>query len=36
MSDTGKKLCVIGDPVAHSKSPLIQNAMIGALGLDYI
>ena len=35
MSDTGKKLCVIGDPVAHSKSPLIQNAMIEALGLDY-
>lgn len=34
--DTKKKLCVIGDPVAHSKSPLIQNAMIGALGLDYI
>jgi len=31
-----KKLCVIGDPVLHSKSPLIQNAMIQALGLDYI
>lgn len=30
-----KKLCVIGDPVAHSKSPLIQNTMISALGLDY-
>ena len=30
-----KKLCVIGDPVAHSKSPLIQNTMIAALGLDY-
>lgn len=29
-----RKLCVIGDPVAHSKSPLIQNTMIGALGLD--
>lgn len=29
------KLCVIGDPVLHSKSPLIQNTMIGALGLDY-
>ena len=28
-----KKLCVIGDPIAHSKSPLIQNAMLGALGL---
>ena len=35
MSDTRRKLCVIGDPVAHSKSPLIQNAMIEALGLDY-
>ena len=30
-----KKLCVIGDPVLHSKSPLIQNTMIRALGLDY-
>lgn len=30
-----KQLCVIGDPIAHSKSPLIQNAMIKALGLDY-
>lgn len=30
-----KKLCVIGDPIAHSKSPLIQNAMIRALGLEY-
>lgn len=30
-----RKLCVIGDPVGHSKSPLIQNAMIGALGLDF-
>ena len=34
MTVAGKKLCVIGDPVAHSKSPLIQNAMIKALGLD--
>ncbi len=30
-----KKLCVIGDPIAHSRSPLIQNTMIRALGLDY-
>ncbi len=29
------KLCVIGDPIGHSKSPLIQNAMLRALGLDY-
>ena len=30
-----KHLCVIGDPVLHSKSPLIQNTMIRTLGLDY-
>ena len=31
-----RKLCVIGDPIAHSLSPLIQNAMVQAAGLDYI
>ena len=31
-----RKLCVIGDPIEHSKSPLIQNAMIRAAGLDYV
>lgn len=31
-----KKLCVIGDPIAHTKSPLIHNTMLHALGLDYI
>lgn len=31
-----KRLCVIGDPVLHSRSPLIQNAMIRSLGLDYV
>lgn len=31
-----KKLCVIGDPIEHSKSPLIQNAMIRAAGLDLV
>ncbi|MCD8004659.1 MAG: shikimate dehydrogenase, partial [Oscillospiraceae bacterium] len=31
-----KRLCVIGDPVGHSKSPLIQNTMLRALGLDYV
>lgn len=36
LTNTTKKLCVIGDPVLHSKSPLIQNTMIEALGLDYI
>jgi shikimate dehydrogenase len=30
-----KKLCVIGDPISHSLSPLIQNAMIRALGLPF-
>lgn len=29
-----KKLCVIGDPVEHSKSPLIHHAMLKELGLD--
>lgn len=36
LNNTTGKLCVIGDPVGHSKSPLIQNTMIRALGLDYI
>jgi shikimate dehydrogenase len=36
LKNTTKKLCVIGDPVLHSKSPVIQNAIISALGLDYI
>ena len=36
LKNTTKKLCVIGDPVLHSKSPVIQNAMIKALELDYI
>jgi len=31
-----RKLCVIGDPIAHSKSPIIQNAMIRAAGLDCV
>jgi shikimate dehydrogenase len=30
-----KQLYVIGDPIAHSLSPLIQNTMISALGLKY-
>lgn len=36
LTNATKKLCVIGDPVAHSKSPLLHNAMCQALGLDYI
>lgn len=31
-----RKLAVIGDPVAHSLSPLIHNTMLSALGEDYI
>ncbi|MBQ4076241.1 MAG: shikimate dehydrogenase [Mailhella sp.] len=30
----GKKLAVIGDPIEHSLSPIIQQAMLDALGLD--
>ena len=29
-----RKLCVIGDPVGHSKSPVIHNAMLRAAGLE--
>ena len=36
VKNTTKKLCVIGDPVLHSRSPVIQNTMIAALGLDYL
>lgn len=36
LTNTARKLCIIGDPVTHSKSPLLQNAMCGALGLDYV
>ncbi len=36
VKNSTKKLCVIGEPVLHSKSPLIQNTMLAALGLDYV
>ena len=36
VTNSTKKLCVIGDPVLHSKSPLIHNTMLSALGLDYV
>ena len=36
LKNSTRKLCVIGDPVEHSKSPLIQNTMIARLGLDYL
>jgi len=31
-----KLLAVIGDPIGHSLSPLLQNTMIRELGLDYL
>ncbi len=31
-----KKLCVIGDPIEHSKSPIIHNTMIKAMNLPYV
>ena len=36
MKNEMKKLMVIGDPVEHSLSPLLQNTMIGMLQLPYI
>lgn len=36
LTNTAKKLCVIGDPVTHSKSPLLHNTMCRVLGLDYL
>ena len=29
-----RELCVIGDPIAHSRSPFLHNTMLRALGLD--
>jgi len=36
LKNTSKKLCIIGDPVEHSRSPSLQNAMCRALGLEYV
>ena len=36
LNNATKKLCVIGDPVLHSKSPLLHNTMLRELGLDYV
>jgi shikimate dehydrogenase len=37
MISAGTKICgLIGDPVEHSVSPVMQNAAFGSLGLDYI
>jgi shikimate dehydrogenase len=33
---TTKVLAIIGNPVSHSKSPIMQNAALQACGLDYI
>ena len=33
---TTKLLGIIGDPIEHSKSPLMQNRAIEALNLDYV
>lgn len=34
-SDRKRSLCVIGDPVAHSKSPLLHNTMCAILGFPF-
>ncbi|KKI99523.1 shikimate dehydrogenase [Prochlorothrix hollandica] len=36
ITGTTKVLAVIGDPVKHSLSPLMHNAALAALGLDYV
>ena len=36
LTGTTGVLGVIGDPIAHSLSPAMQNAALEALGLDYI
>ena len=35
ISGTTRLLGVIGDPVAHSRSPRMQNAALRELGLDW-
>ena len=35
MSDAGSRLAVLGSPISHSKSPAIQRAAYGVLGLDW-
>ena len=34
--NSSKLLCVIGDPIGHSLSPLLQNTMLEALGEDAV
>ncbi len=36
ISGTTKILGIVGNPVSHSLSPLMQNAAISAMGLDYV
>jgi len=35
VSDAGSRLAVLGSPISHSKSPAIQRAAYGVLGLDW-
>ena len=35
ITGTTKLLCLLGDPVAHSKSPMMHNTAAKLLGLDY-
>ena len=32
LENATKKLCVIGDPVLHTRSPLLQNAIVDLKG----
>ena len=36
LNGTTKVLAIIGHPVEHSRSPAMQNAALGTLGLDYV
>lgn len=35
-NNSSRLLCVIGDPIAHSRSPLLQNTMLRELGEDAV
>jgi shikimate dehydrogenase len=36
ISGTSQLLGIIGDPIEHSQSPIMQNAALAELGLDYV
>jgi shikimate dehydrogenase len=36
ITGTTRLLGVIGDPISHSLSPLMHNAAIAQMGLDYV